>query len=120
MNGMLICALVLQEQKKGRIVWRRLRGAFYCGRSGKSLENRSRARQKYGIMHYAENGGPAALFHTARNLAQIMPIIKDMEALCPNAYLLNFTNPVPRVRLQCIAIHPSAQLAFVISSVLAI
>ena len=58
--------------------------------------------KEYGIMHYAENGGPAALFHTARNLAQIMPIIKDMEALCPNAYLLNFTNPVPRIAL---AVH---------------
>lgn len=53
--------------------------------------------KEYGIMHYAENGGPAALFHTARNLAQIMPIVADMQRLCPNAYLLNFTNPVPRI-----------------------
>ncbi len=53
--------------------------------------------KEYGIMHYAENGGPAALFHTARNLAQVMPILRDMEALCPEARLLNFTNPVPRI-----------------------
>jgi alpha-galactosidase len=55
--------------------------------------------KEYGIMHYAENGGPAALFHTARNLAQVMPILKDMEQYCPRARLLNFTNPVPRITL---------------------
>jgi len=55
---------------------------------------------KYGIRHYGENGGPGALMHTARNAALIMPILKDIEALCPNAYVMNFTNPVPRV---CIA-----------------
>ncbi len=52
---------------------------------------------KYGINHYAENGGPGAFAHTARNLSIIMPILRDMEALCPNAWLLNFTNPVPRI-----------------------
>ena len=56
--------------------------------------------KKHGIMHYAENGGPGALFHTARNLAAVMPILRDMERLCPKAWLLNFTNPVPRI---CIA-----------------
>jgi len=55
--------------------------------------------KEYGIMHYAENGGPAALFHTARNLAQVMPILRDMEQYCPRARLLNFTNPVPRIAL---------------------
>jgi len=55
--------------------------------------------KEYGIMHYAENGGPAALFHTARNLAQIMPILKDMDEFCLDAELLNFTNPVPRIAL---------------------
>jgi len=52
-----------------------------------------------GIMHYAENGGPGVLFHTARNLAVVMPILRDMEKLCPHALLLNFTNPVPRIVL---------------------
>lgn len=52
---------------------------------------------KYGINHYAENGGPGAFAHTARNLSAIMPILKDMEKYCPSAWLLNFTNPVPRI-----------------------
>ncbi len=50
-----------------------------------------------GINHYAENGGPGAMFHLARNLGLIMPIARDMERICPDAWLLNYTNPVPRV-----------------------
>lgn len=56
--------------------------------------------QKYGIMHYAENGGPGGMMHTFRNIALIMPILRDIETFCPNAWVLNFTNPVPRI---CIA-----------------
>ncbi len=56
--------------------------------------------QKHGINHYAENGGPGAFAHTARNLAIVMGILRDIEALAPEAWLLNFTNPVPRI---CIA-----------------
>ncbi|MGQ9623349.1 MAG: family 4 glycosyl hydrolase [Candidatus Caldatribacteriaceae bacterium] len=52
---------------------------------------------KYGINHYAENGGPGAFAHTARNLSAIMPILRDMEKYCPDAWLLNFTNPVPKI-----------------------
>ncbi len=54
---------------------------------------------KYGIHHYGENGGPGALMHTARNVALILPILKDIERLCPQAMVLNFTNPVPRINI---------------------
>ena len=56
-----------------------------------------RLAQKHGIMHYAENGGPGGLMHASRNLALIMPILRDIERLCPEALVLNFTNPVPRI-----------------------
>lgn len=56
--------------------------------------------RKHGIMHYAENAGPGGLMHTSRNIALIMPILRDIEKLCPDALVLNFTNPVPRI---CIA-----------------
>lgn len=56
--------------------------------------------KKHGIMHYAENGGPGGMMHVARNIALIMPILRDIERLCPEAWVLNFTNPVPRI---CIA-----------------
>jgi len=57
---------------------------------------------KYGITHYAENGGPAAFTHSCRNMAAIGPILQDIEKLCPEAVLLNFTNPMQRI---CTAIH---------------
>jgi alpha-galactosidase len=53
--------------------------------------------QKYGIMHYAENGGPGGFFHAARNVALLMPVLKDIERLAPNALVLNFTNPMTRI-----------------------
>ena len=52
---------------------------------------------KYGINHYAENGGPGGFMHTARNAAQFMPVLEDIRELAPQALLLNFTNPVPRI-----------------------
>jgi alpha-galactosidase len=52
----------------------------------------------YGFRHcLGENGGPGALFHALRSLELILPICRDIEALCPNALLLNFTNPEARV-----------------------
>lgn len=55
---------------------------------------------KYGVRQpLGENGGPGAVFHTARNAPMILDICRDMEALCPDALLLNFTNPVPRMTL---------------------
>lgn len=56
-----------------------------------------RIAQKHGIMHYAENGGPGGLMHASRNIALIMPILRDIEELCPRTLVLNFTNPVPRI-----------------------
>ncbi|MGI6665106.1 MAG: hypothetical protein ACOX3W_06825 [Christensenellaceae bacterium] len=53
--------------------------------------------QKYGLIHYAENGGPAALFHTARNVNLLMPVLKDIERMAPEAIILNFTNPLTRI-----------------------
>jgi alpha-galactosidase len=46
---------------------------------------------------YAENSGPGAFAHTARNLPLMMAIARDMEELCPDAWYLNFTNPLIRL-----------------------
>ena len=52
----------------------------------------------YGFKHVlGENGGPGALLHTLRSLHLIIPICRDVERLCPEALLLNFTNPEARV-----------------------
>jgi len=52
----------------------------------------------YGVKHvYGENGGPGAAFHALRNFQTILPICHDIEALCPEAWVLNFTNPEARM-----------------------
>jgi alpha-galactosidase len=50
--------------------------------------------RKYGFRQvYGENGGPGGMFHTLRNLGPMLEIAKTMEEVCPDAYLLNYTNP---------------------------
>jgi alpha-galactosidase len=52
----------------------------------------------YGFRHcLGENGGPGAIFHGMRTLKLIMPICEDIERFCPDALMLNFTNPEARV-----------------------
>jgi alpha-galactosidase len=52
----------------------------------------------YGFRHcLGENGGPGALFHTLRSYELLIPICKDVERLCPDAWFFNFTNPEARV-----------------------
>lgn len=48
---------------------------------------------------YGEGAGPGAAFHTLRSLNLMIPIAKDMEELCPEALLINFSNPESRVCL---------------------
>ncbi|HIC89218.1 MAG TPA: hypothetical protein EYP04_07420, partial [Anaerolineae bacterium] len=53
---------------------------------------------KYGVRQpYAENGGPGGFAHAARNIGPVMEIAHAMEQACPNAWLINFTNPMMRV-----------------------
>ena len=53
---------------------------------------------KYGVRQpYAENGGPGGFAHAARNIGPVMEIVRDMERLCPDAWLINFTNPMMRI-----------------------
>ncbi len=53
---------------------------------------------KFGVRQpYAENGGPGGFAHAARNIGPIMEIVHDMEKTCPNAWFINFTNPMIRI-----------------------
>jgi len=57
---------------------------------------------KHGISHpLGENGGLGGLFHTLRSAWLVMEIVKDVERIAPDAWVLNFTNPESRV---CMAI----------------
>jgi alpha-galactosidase len=46
---------------------------------------------------YAENGGPGGFAHAARNVAPVLKIARDMEQVCPDAWFVNFTNPMIRI-----------------------
>jgi alpha-galactosidase len=46
---------------------------------------------------YAENGGPGGFAHAARNIGPVLEIARDMEQTCPDAWFLNFTNPMMRI-----------------------
>lgn len=50
--------------------------------------------RRYGFRQvYGENGGPGGMFHTLRNLEPTLHIAYRMEELCPDAWLINYTNP---------------------------
>jgi alpha-galactosidase len=54
--------------------------------------------RKYGFRHvFAENGGPGSLFHGLRAMKTMVPIARAMERICPEAVLLNYTNPMHKV-----------------------
>lgn len=46
---------------------------------------------------YGENGGPGGFAHAARNVNSVLEIVRDMEAQCPEALFINFTNPMHRI-----------------------
>src|SRR5215207_1926608 len=53
---------------------------------------------KYGVRQpYAENGGPGGFAHAARNIGPVMHIAHHMEEACPDAWFVNFTNPMIRI-----------------------
>ncbi|MBY0099173.1 6-phospho-beta-glucosidase [Mesobacillus maritimus] len=51
---------------------------------------------KYNVIGQ-ETNGPGGLFKGLRTIPVILEIIKDMEELCPDAWLVNFTNPAGMV-----------------------
>ncbi|MFX1314173.1 MAG: hypothetical protein ACFFHD_16420, partial [Promethearchaeota archaeon] len=68
--------------------------------------------RKYGATQIlGECGGPGGTFHAWRIIPPIVEIVKDAEKICPNAFLINFSNPLSRV---CLTIKRSVkELKFV-------
>jgi len=53
---------------------------------------------QFGIRQpYAENGGPGGFAHAARNIGPVLEIARDMEQVCPEAWFVNYTNPMIRI-----------------------
>ncbi len=54
--------------------------------------------QQYGVRQvYGENGGPGGLFHSLRIIPPILDICEDISALCPHAFIFNYSNPMSRI-----------------------
>ncbi|RKL67102.1 6-phospho-beta-glucosidase [Salipaludibacillus neizhouensis] len=51
---------------------------------------------KHGVIGQ-ETNGPGGLFKGLRTIPVILDIVKDMETHCPDAWLINFTNPAGMV-----------------------
>ena len=69
-------------------------GRFHHRRQDYEVPNRFGARQING-----ENGGPGAVFHTLRSVHNTMGICAAIEQHCPDAFLVNLSNPLSRVAL---------------------
>jgi alpha-galactosidase len=51
--------------------------------------------KKYGIdINIGDTRGPAGIFRALRTIPVMLEIARDMERICPNAVMLNYTNPM--------------------------
>ncbi|MFZ5911861.1 MAG: alpha-galactosidase [Chloroflexota bacterium] len=51
--------------------------------------------KKYGIdINVGDTRGPSGIFRFLRTINPMMDIVRDMERVCPDAVLLNYTNPM--------------------------
>ena len=51
--------------------------------------------KKYGVnINVGDTRGPAGVFRALRTIPVMLDICRDMERLCPDAILLNYTNPM--------------------------
>ena len=51
--------------------------------------------KKYGVdINVGDTRGPSGIFRFLRTIHPMLDIVRDMEKYCPNAVLLNYTNPM--------------------------
>lgn len=66
---------------------------------------------KYGVDQcVGDTMGPGGIFRALRTIPEMIDIAKDMQELCPNAYLLNYVNPMAPV---CWALGQTPNTKFV-------
>src|SRR5215218_5800077 len=54
-----------------------------------------RVPEKYGVYQtVGDSVGPGGVFRALRHVPELVAIAKDMEELCPDAWLFNYTNPL--------------------------
>ena len=66
---------------------------------------------KYGVSQcIGDTIGPGGLFKALRTIPVWLEVLKDVEALCPEALVLNYTNPM---NMMCLAANRSTSLQIV-------
>ena len=85
-----------------------LQGADFCiisieiGNRYQLWEQDWRMAQQFGIPQvYGENGGPGGIFHALRIVPPILDICQDINDICPQALVINLSNPMSVI---CLAI----------------
>jgi alpha-galactosidase len=64
--------------------------------------------KQYGIdINVGDTRGPSGIFRALRTIPKMLEIVRDMEKVCPNAVLLNYTNPMAML---CRAMQGSTQI----------
>ncbi|QRV17398.1 alpha-glucosidase/alpha-galactosidase (plasmid) [Haloterrigena salifodinae] len=59
------------------------------------FENEIRIPEKYGVKQaIGDTLGPGGIFRGLRTIPTMLDIARDMEEVCPNALLMNYTNPM--------------------------
>ena len=82
-----------------------LEGADYClssaefGRFAFWRQDYEIPRRHGATQINGENGGPGAVFHSLRSIKNTLSICADIEKYCPDAFLVNLSNPMSRVTL---------------------
>lgn len=81
-----------------------LAGADYCiisievGDRHELWDQDWRIPLQYGIRQvYGENGGPGGLFHALRIPPPILDIVEKVTRICPDATVINLSNPMVRI-----------------------
>ena len=57
-----------------------------------------------------ENGGPGGFFHSARQIPEIIKIAKDVARICPDAFFINYSNPMSRICLALKRVLPNLKM----------
>lgn len=61
----------------------------------KAFRSDSEIPLKYGVnLHSGDSRGPGGIMRALRTMPVMLDLCKEMEQYCPNAYLLNYTNPM--------------------------
>jgi alpha-galactosidase len=67
--------------------------------------------QQFGIKQvYGENGGPGGIFHSLRIIPPILDICSDVMDICPDALVMNLSNPMTNIMTAVVRKYPDINI----------